>query len=59
MTTLEEAKARIEEIDHMFEEAGGWGSWMVGLANERERLATKFGLPQKYQVRSSSGGKVD
>ncbi len=46
---------RIAEIDTMFEAASGWGSWMVMAANEREDLATKHGLPQKYQARC--GGK--
>lgn len=48
---LEAAKVRIAEIDAMFESATGWGSWMVMCANEREDLATKYGLPQKYQAR--------
>ena len=49
---------RIAFIDKMFEEATGWGSWMVGCANEREALANKYGLPQKWQARSSDGGRV-
>lgn len=49
------AKARIAEIDAMFEDAGRWGSWMVAAANEREHLATKFNLEQKWQARC--GGK--
>ena len=54
-----QAKARIAEIDAMFEAATGWGSWMVECANEREALATKFNLPQKYQARTSEGARVD
>lgn len=46
-----EAIERVAKIDAMFESATGWGSWMVECANEREDLATKFGLPQKYQAR--------
>jgi hypothetical protein len=46
-----EARARIAEIDEMFEKATGWGSWMVSAANEREGLADRFGLPQKWQAR--------
>jgi hypothetical protein len=32
------ALQRIAEIDAEFEQATGWGSWMVMVANERERL---------------------
>ena len=39
---LEAAKARIAEIDKMFAEATGWGSWMVMCANEREVLASQL-----------------
>lgn len=53
--TLDEAKTRIAEIDKMFEEATGWGSWMVMCANDREALADQFGLPHKWQARC--GGK--
>ena len=54
-----QAIARIAEIDAMFEEATGWGSWMVMGANEREYLATRFGLPQKYQARTALGDRTD
>lgn len=57
--TLDEAKARIREIDGMFEDAYGWGSWMVEAANERESIANQFGLPHKWQVRTGSGGRAD
>ncbi len=57
--TIEEAITRIEEIDHSFENATGWGSWMVEAANEREALANKFNLPHKHLARSGSGGRVD
>lgn len=53
------AVRRIAEIDAKFDEATGWGSWMVMLANEREALATRFGLQQKNQARTASGGRVD
>lgn len=59
MKTREESITRIAEIDAMFEAASGWGSWMVMAANEREDLATQFGLPQKYQARTASGGRTD
>ena len=52
---VETVKARIAEIDGMFEAATGWGSWMVECANEREGLADAYDLPQKYQARC--GGK--
>jgi hypothetical protein len=42
---------RIAEIDKMFEEATGWGSWMIMAANEREDLANKIGVPHKYLAR--------
>jgi hypothetical protein len=57
--TLDEAKTRIAEIDKLFEEATGWGSWMVMAANERESLATKFGLEQKWQARTGAGHRTD
>lgn len=49
--TEAEAKDRVSEIDRMFEEAKGWGSWMVMLANEREALSDQFGFEHKYQAR--------
>lgn len=54
----DEEIARVTEIDKMFEQATGWGSWMVECANEREYLANKHGLPHKYQARSSTGSRV-
>lgn len=54
-----EALTRIAEIDSMFENAMGWGFWMVEAANEREALANKFNLPHKHLARSGSGGRVD
>ena len=54
-----EAIARIAQIDAMFEGATGWGSWMVEAANEREGLATQFGLEHKWQARTASGGRTD
>ena len=44
-------EGRIAEIDAMFEAAKGWRSWMVMLANEREELANKLGVPHKWQAR--------
>lgn len=50
---------RIAEIDAKFERATGWGSWMVMVANEREALANRFGLPHKNRARTASGGRTD
>lgn len=49
--TRDEAHARVDEIDKEFEQATGWGSWMVMLANEREALADQFGFEHKWQAR--------
>jgi hypothetical protein len=57
--TRDEAVTRIAEIDKMFEEATCWGSWMVMCANEREALATEFGLSQRFQARTAGGGRTD
>lgn len=54
-----DAIARIAEIDEMFDSAKAWGSWMVMCANEREALATRYGLPHRYLARTSSGGRTD
>ena len=35
---IKKAFARIAEIDAMVDMAGGWRSWMVSCANEREQL---------------------
>jgi hypothetical protein len=58
------AELRMAEIDVMFEGATGWGSWMVGAANEREGLVNalrKEGhhIDHKHQARSGAGGRVD
>lgn len=58
-TTKEQAIKRVAEIDAKFESATGWGSWMVMCANEREALATRFGLEQKWLARTGSGGRTD
>lgn len=50
---------RIAEIDKMFEEATGWGSWMVECANEREALADKYNLPHKHLARNADGSRTD
>ena len=60
----DEALERIAQIDHMFEEATGWGSWMVMCANEREALVNRLraaGLPveHKYQARNADGSPTD
>lgn len=58
-TAKEQAIERIRKIDAMFDGATGWGSWMVGCANEREALATEYGLPQKYQARNGGGSRTN
>jgi TnpA family transposase len=55
----EEAEKRVAEIDAMFEQATGWGSWTVSAANEREFLANVHGFEHKYQARTASGGRTD
>lgn len=54
---------RVAEIDAMFDEATGWGSWMVMAANERESLvnqlkAAGYVIEHKWQARDESGGRV-
>ena len=50
-TEREEAMRRVAEIDAMFDDATGWGSWMVMAANEREALADRYGFEHKHRVR--------
>jgi hypothetical protein len=55
--------ARITEIDLMFAEASGWGSWMVMCANEREALVDALKrdgheVEHKYQARTGTGRRV-
>jgi len=55
---------RIAEIDAMFEQARGWGSWMVMCANEREGLVNQLNaeghqIEHKHKARSGVGGRVD
>jgi len=57
--TREEGKKRVAEIDAMFDEAKGWGSWMVMAANEREYIANLFGLEHKHLARTASGAHTD
>lgn len=54
---------RIAEIDTMFEEATGWGSWMVMCANERENLVDRLNFAgiktgHKWQARCA-GRRTD
>jgi hypothetical protein len=46
----QDALKRIEEITTMFEQATGWGSWMVMAANERERLVNKLNATGRYTI---------
>jgi hypothetical protein len=64
MNTCDDRLKRIAEIDAMFEEAAGWGSWMVSCANERECLVEGLAhdgikVAHKYQARTSSGERTD
>jgi len=59
VTDAEQARARVAEIDAMFESATHWGSWMVAAANEREDLADRFGFEHKNLARTASGGRTD
>lgn len=61
---MDEAMNRINEIDAMFEDARGWGSWMVEAANEREHLVNMLrkqgvDIEHKYLARTDSGHRVD
>lgn len=59
-----DALNRIAGIDSLFENATGWGSWMVSAANEREQLVNMLNkrghqIEHKYQARTTAGGRVD
>ena len=56
-------RKRIAEIDAMFDQASGWGSWMVEAANERERLVDGlreegFAIAHKHLARTASGERT-
>ena len=56
----DEALMRLSEIDLMFAQATGWGSWMVGCANEREDLANKLranGIMVAHKYVARCGGQ--
>ena len=60
---MDERLKRIAEIDAMFEDATGWGSWMVMCANEREGLVNALrkdghDIPHKHQARTGTGRRV-
>ena len=57
------AQERIAEIDRLFSESTGWGSWMVAAANERESLVTKLRtegvqIEHRFQARTGAGCRV-
>lgn len=63
VVVMDERIARIAEIDAMFSEATGWGSWMVMCANEREGLVNQLreeghDIEHKYLARGSDGRRV-
>jgi hypothetical protein len=54
---------RIAVIDRAFEEAKGWGSWMVETANEREALVNRLraaghDIEHKWLARAADGQRV-
>lgn len=57
--TKDQKIARIAQIDAMFEEATGWGSWMVDCANERASLVDRLAkyddtiVEHKYRTNAS------
>lgn len=63
--TLSETLRRIREVDAMFDRATGWGSWMVGAANDRERLVNyanhrwQAALEHKNLARTADGMSTD
>lgn len=55
--------ARIAEIDAMFADATGWGSWMAMCSNERERLVNALNkeghdIAHKHLARTGTGQRV-
>lgn len=61
--TTDEAIIRIAEIDRMFEDATGWGSWMVMCANERECLVDMLRgrgitVAHKWRARTAEGDRT-
>jgi len=66
LTESERATAmdRVQQIDILFENASGWGGWMVMCANEREALVNKLRadgtmIGHKYLARASNATPVD
>lgn len=60
MNTIMQIRQRIAEIDKMFEEATGWGSWMSEASAERRGLvrdAKRLGytIPDKWVLTCSDG----
>jgi hypothetical protein len=54
---------RIAIIDADLENAKSWGSWMVTVANERERLVNDLNsrghkIGHRYLARTETGGRV-
>ena len=62
--TIATLTERIASIDKMFDDATGWGSWMVECANEREAAVNKLArlgvkVEHKNLARTSGGSRVD
>lgn len=60
----EKLTARIAEIDKMFEEATGWGSWMATASSERRGLVRRLEqmgvfVPHKWELRTAGGQLSD
>jgi hypothetical protein len=61
---IAEQLERIAAIDQAFEEATGWGSWMVSCANEREALVNRLreaghDIAHKWLARTADGQPTD
>ena len=61
--TDQEKLSRVAAIDVLFEDATGWGSWMVSAANDRERLVSDlntrgYDIPHKHLARTGDGRRV-
>lgn len=61
----EDTMTRLAEIDKMFEDAKGWGAWMVSVANEREAMVNSankrwgLNLEHKWLARTGSSAHTD
>jgi hypothetical protein len=52
---------RIQQIDTMFDNAKGWGSWMASSSSERRELVEQLramGLAAEHKHEMKAGGRV-